>query len=209
MSGRLCQLWKQEEFRRSLITALRGWNAALDAGYPEQLRAAGLLKKIFDRHDSAATADPRSREQDSAAQLTLGDPSADPVAGHGSPETPSQTFDRLLNFPSRRLAVYGSLAPGKKNHHMIAGIPGSWRTATLRGSLLNEGWGAGEGFPGFLWNGTNTPVAAQVFSSADLPHYWSRLDEFEGDEYRRILVPAEIESSELEICNVYALVKGI
>jgi len=205
MSARLCKLWDQEEFRRSLVTALRGWNAALDAGYPEQLRAAGLLKRIFDRHESPAAADHRSaQERASSARQTMGD--ASPHAG--SPETPAQTFDRLLGFPSRRLAVYGSLAPGKKNHHMIAGIPGSWRKATLRGSLRNKGWGAGEGFPGFLWNGANTPVDAQVFSSADLPHYWSRLDEFEGDEYRRILVPVEIEGGEMEICNVYALAKG-
>ena len=161
MSG-LCELWSKEEFRRSLIAALRGWNSALTEGWPAQLRAAGMLKQIFVRYDS----DSPSSEQHSA---------------YPSSETPVQTLDRLLDFPSRRLAVYGSLAPGKKNHHVIAGMEGSWRKAVLRGSLLNEGWGAGEGFPGFLWNGTNTPVAAQVFSSPDLPHYWLRLDEFEGE----------------------------
>jgi gamma-glutamylcyclotransferase (GGCT)/AIG2-like uncharacterized protein YtfP len=189
MSGLFCQLWTKEEFRRSLFAALRGWNSALNEGWPEQVRAAGQLKRIFDRYDSAS-------------------PCAGQDAGNASSETPEQTLDRLLDFPSRRLAVYGSLAPGKKNHNVIAGMAGSWRNAVLRGSLQNEGWGAGEGFPGFLWDGTNTPVAAQVFSSADLPHYWLRLDEFEGEEYQRILAPAEIESGEIEICNLYALAKG-
>jgi gamma-glutamylcyclotransferase (GGCT)/AIG2-like uncharacterized protein YtfP len=195
MSG-LSQLWSTEGFRRSLIAALRGWNSALNEGWPEQLRAAGQLKQIFDRHGISVSAFHDSMPADRHAMRAR------------SPETPVQTLDRLLDFPSRRLAVYGSLAPGKKNHNMIEGIHGTWRKAVLRGSLLNEGWGAGEGFPGFLWDGTNTPVAAQVFSSADLPHYWARLDAFEGEEYRRILAPAEIEDREIEICNVYALAKG-
>ena len=75
---------------------------------------------------------------------------------------------------------------------MMAGMEGTWRKAVLRGSLRNEGWGAGQGFPGFLWDGSNTPVAAQVFSSRDLPQHWQRLDDFEGAEYQRILVPVEI-----------------
>jgi gamma-glutamylcyclotransferase (GGCT)/AIG2-like uncharacterized protein YtfP len=188
MSG-LCELWSKEEFRRSLMAALRGWNSALTEGWPEQLRAAGQLKQIFDRYDSASF-------------------SAEHRSAYPSSEIPVQTLDRLLDFPSRRLAVYGSLAPGKKNHHVIAGMEGSWRNAVLRGSLLNQGWGAGEGFPGFLWDGANTPVTAQVFSSPDLPHYWLRLDEFEGEEYRRILAPAEVEDGKIEICNVYALAKS-
>ena len=185
----LSHLWSNEEFRRSLVAALRGWNSALSEGWPEQLRAAGLLKQIFDRFDSTATFTAHH-------------------AAHTSAETPMQTLDRLLEFPSRRLAVYGSLAPGKKNHHVIAGIEGNWRRALLRGSLRNEGWGAGEGFPGFLWDGTYTAIAAQVFSSPDLQNYWPRLDQFEGEEYQRILVPAEIDGGKIEICNVYALAKG-
>ncbi|HEY1528447.1 MAG TPA: gamma-glutamylcyclotransferase family protein [Candidatus Angelobacter sp.] len=204
MPGRLCQLWDQEEFRRSFVAALRGWNSALDAGWPERLRAAGLLKQIFDRYDSSSPANRRSAEARDGSEHAAEHGAAHPL----SPETPSQTLDRLLDFPSRRLAVYGSLAPGKKNHHVIAGINGSWRKAVLHGSLRNEGWGAGEGFPGFLWDGTNMAVAAQVFSSADLPHYWTMLDEFEGEEYRRILAPADIAGGEMEICNVYALAKS-
>jgi|SRR5689334_18540021 len=182
MSGRLSQQWSNEVFRRSLVAALRGWNSSLSEGRPEQLRAAEQIKKIFNHVDNTAQA---------------------------SSETPEQTLNRLFDFPAHRLAVYGSLAPGKKNHHMMAGMEGSWRAAVLRGSLRNEGWGAGEGFPGFLWDGTHAAVAAQVFSSRDLPRHWQRLDEFEGDEYRRILVPVEIEGGKIEICNVYALAEEL
>jgi hypothetical protein len=93
MSG-LCPLWSNEAFRRSLIAALWGWNCALREGWPEQLRAAGLLKQIFGRLDSASTFGAHD-----AARAS---------------ETPAQTLDRLLEFPSHRLAVYGSLAPAKR-----------------------------------------------------------------------------------------------
>jgi gamma-glutamylcyclotransferase (GGCT)/AIG2-like uncharacterized protein YtfP len=178
MPGSISQQWNNEQFRQSLITALRAWNhAPLSIPEVDQQLAATLLKRLFI-----------------------------PLATEYA-ETARQTVDRLLDFPSHRLAVYGSLAPGKKNYHMMAGMEGSWRGAVLRGSLLNEGWGAGLGFPGFLWDGTQTPVAAQVFSSADLLQHWQRLDEFEGPEYRRILVPVEIEGVEIAVCNVYELVE--
>lgn len=182
MSVRLSPLWSNEPFRRSLIAAVRLWNSALQASLPQQIQAAGQLEKICEQYG------------------------ASPASSAPDAETPSQTIDRLLDFPSRRLAVYGSLAPGKKNHHMMAGMHGTWRTAVLRGALLNQGWGAGQGFPGFLWDGSNTPVAAQVFSSPDLPRHWQRLDEFEGAEYQRILVPVEMEDGEIGVCNVYEVV---
>jgi gamma-glutamylcyclotransferase (GGCT)/AIG2-like uncharacterized protein YtfP len=185
MSGRFSQQWSNEERRRSLIAAVREWNSALKAGLPQQIQAAGQLTQICEQYGAA------------------------PASPAPDAETPSQTINRLLDFPSHRLAVYGSLAPGKKNHHMMAGMNGSWRAAVLRGSLRNEGWGAGEGFPGFLWDGSETPVAAQVFSSPDLPRHWQRLDEFEGAEYRRILVPVEVEDGGMEVCNVYELAKNL
>jgi len=140
--------------------------------------------------------------------------------GQNAEETPQQAVERLLDFPSHRLAVYGSLAPGKQNHHMMSGMAGTWRKALLRGTLHHAGWGAGQGFPGFVWDGCDTPIAAQVFSSRDLPQHWQRLDDFEGEEYRRVLVPVEIlpqqakvglageaeaEGGEIEVCNVYEL----
>ncbi len=42
----------------------------------------------------------------------------------------------------QRLFVYGTLAPGRANHKVLMNIPGSWETVTLRGTLLQDGWGA-------------------------------------------------------------------
>lgn len=43
----------------------------------------------------------------------------------------------------RRLASYGSLAPGRVNHRQLAGPNGSWRQGTVKGRLVEAGWGAG------------------------------------------------------------------
>lgn len=190
----LQQVWSNPDTRRKLIAALRVWNRALQTNAVEQLfEAACKLEKVLQPGSVAGV------ENVASFSATMQSPA----------ETPRQIIDRLLDFPSCRLAVYGSLAPGKKNHHIMAGMKGTWRRAVLRGSLRNEGWGAGQGFPGFLWDGTDNAVPGQVFASTDLPEHWQRLDDFEGPEYRRILVPAKIDDGEIEVCNVYALAENL
>src|SRR5262245_45947404 len=180
MSTRPSEQWSSEAFRRGMTIALRLWNRAIVSGTgPLQQHAAEMLLNLWTPTHAA-------RPEKTPANTS-----------------PAEIVDRLLDFPSRRLAVYGSLAPGKKNHHMMAGMEGTWRKAVLRGTLHNAGWGAGEGFPGYVVDGTETPIAAQVFTSNDLPEYWQRLDEFEGAEYLRTLVPVEFEGGEIEVCNVY------
>ena len=43
------------------------------------------------------------------------------------------------------LFVYGSLAPGRPNEHVLSEVEGSWETASVTGSLRQEGWGAAIG----------------------------------------------------------------
>src|SRR5215207_356114 len=47
------------------------------------------------------------------------------------------------------LAVYGTLAPGKPNHHVLAPLGGEWTDGLIEGDLLPMGWGAELGYPGF------------------------------------------------------------
>ena len=47
------------------------------------------------------------------------------------------------------LAVYGTLAPGQPNHHVVAPLGGEWTDGLIEGDLLPEGWGAALGYPGF------------------------------------------------------------
>ena len=103
-----------------------------------------------------------------------------------------------------RLVVYGSLAPGKSNHHQLAGLAGAWLPGHVRGWFRDAGWGTGQGFPGLTPDPAGPEVAVQVFSSPDLPAHWSRLDAFEGADYRRVRIAATTEDGVVE-ANIYAV----
>ena len=75
----------------------------------------------------------------------------DPRAGSGASASRSDA-ERLLEeifSTSQRLAVYGSLAPGRSNHHVVAPLGGEWTDGCIEGDLLPVGWGAALGFNAF------------------------------------------------------------
>lgn len=84
-----------------------------------------------------------------------------------------------------RLAVYGTLAPGKPNHHQLSGLDGVWVPGSVRGRLVRKGWGVDYGYPAIVLDPDGPEVAVQLFVSPDLAAHWQRLDDFEGDGYRR------------------------
>jgi gamma-glutamylcyclotransferase (GGCT)/AIG2-like uncharacterized protein YtfP len=98
----------------------------------------------------------------------------------------------------QRLVTYGSLAPGRPNHHHVAGLRGRWFPGTVRGRLVEEGWGAALGFPAMVLDRGGPGVEVQVLESADLPAHWSRLDEFEGPGYERVLVMVATDDGDVE-----------
>ena len=105
---------------------------------------------------------------------------------------------------TERLAVYGSLAPGEKNHGQLADLHGDWRAGTVRGWRVEAGWGAAQGYPGLRPDPAGPEVAVQVFTSSELPAHWARLDAFEGDEYERVVVTVDLGAHSVE-ANLYAL----
>lgn len=104
-----------------------------------------------------------------------------------------------------RLFVYGTLAPGRPNAHVLADVPGTWEKATVRGRLIEQGWGAALGYPGIIPSESGDEVHGFVFSSDELPAYWDRLDAFEGAGYVRVLVPARLDSGTVVDACIYAL----
>lgn len=84
-----------------------------------------------------------------------------------------------------RLATYGTLAPGRVNHHQLAELVGIWTTGTIRGQLVETGWGAVLGYPALVLDEVGDTIEVHLFTSDDLPAHWDRLDTFEGAEYRR------------------------
>lgn len=103
-----------------------------------------------------------------------------------------------------RLATYGTLAPGRPNHHQLLGLNGHWLTGTIRGRLVSEGWGASMGYPAIVLAEDAPPVEVQIFESVDLPRHWPRLDDFEGVEYQRATALAQSPAGEL-LVSVYVL----
>jgi gamma-glutamylcyclotransferase (GGCT)/AIG2-like uncharacterized protein YtfP len=89
------------------------------------------------------------------------------------------------------LATYGTLAPGRENHQELAGMAGHWQQGTVRGRLVPEGWVAALGYPALRLDQAGPEVPVWIFHSADLPAHWERLDLFEGEGYRRVLVTCE------------------
>jgi gamma-glutamylcyclotransferase (GGCT)/AIG2-like uncharacterized protein YtfP len=87
------------------------------------------------------------------------------------------------------LAVYGTLAPGQPNHHIVAPLGGEWTQGVIEGDLFPVGWGATLGYPAFRPRAGGDAVAVHLLTAPTLPEAWTALDGFEGPGYRRILVP--------------------
>jgi gamma-glutamylcyclotransferase (GGCT)/AIG2-like uncharacterized protein YtfP len=104
-----------------------------------------------------------------------------------------------------RLFVYGTLAPGRPNEHVLADIPGSWQPATVTGTLLQEGWGAAAGYPGIVLDEHGAKVQGLLFSSERLADQWARLDQFEGDGYERVLTTATLDDGTTVDAFIYKL----
>ena len=97
-----------------------------------------------------------------------------------------------------RLATYGTLAPGRVNHHQLATLQGIWRLGTVRGRLVEAGWGAELGYPGLILDPAGGAVEVHVFESPALPGHWPRLDAFEGSGYRRVVTRVATADGALE-----------
>jgi gamma-glutamylcyclotransferase (GGCT)/AIG2-like uncharacterized protein YtfP len=111
-------------------------------------------------------------------------------------------IDRMNGRP--RLATYGSLAPGRPNHHQVAGLRGRWFRGGVPGRLVEAGWGASLGFPALVLDPDGPAIDVQVLESDDLPAHWSRLDEFEGPGYERVLTTVHTATGDVE-AYVYVL----
>ena len=106
--------------------------------------------------------------------------------------------------PEMRLATYGTLAPGRKNHGQLSDVPGRWLVGHVRGSLVEAGWGAKFGYPGLILDPDGASVEVFVFESEALLHHWDRLDAFEGAGYRRIAVDVSTAEGVLP-ASIYVL----
>jgi len=99
--------------------------------------------------------------------------------------------------PEHRLIVYGSLAPGEVNNFVLAGLEGDWERCVIQGHM-----GRYKGFKVFKYDPQGETYPAWLFSSPLLPPKFPELDDFEGEEYQRIIIPALV-SDRLILAYIY------
>lgn len=104
----------------------------------------------------------------------------------------------------RRLAVYGTLAPGRPNEHVLSDLGGRWTEGTVRGELREEGWGATMGYPGIVLDPGGPTVTVYVLDAAELATRWADLDAFEGPGYRRTTTVVHTADGEIA-ASIYEL----
>lgn len=112
----------------------------------------------------------------------------------------------MMDDGLRRLATYGTLAPGRPNHGQVAALRGTWSRGWVRGRLYDQGWGAAQGFPGLVL-GPGPEIAVDLLHADDLPDHWARLDAFEGAGYRRVVTEVATEAGIVRAC-IYVLAEG-
>jgi hypothetical protein len=89
--------------------------------------------------------------------------------------------------PEERLVIYGSLAPGGANNFMFTGVEGNWHKCVIRGRM-----GRWRGFKSFKYDPAGEEHEAWLFESPVLPQMYPDLDDFEGEEYHRTLIPVQV-----------------
>ena len=103
-----------------------------------------------------------------------------------------------------RLATYGSLAPGRPNQHQLDALEGRWSEGHVYGKLVDAGWGAGLGYPALILDPDGSAVPVHVFESMNLPDHWSRLDDFEGSGYQRVVTSVSTPAGDVN-ASIYVL----
>ncbi len=99
--------------------------------------------------------------------------------------------------PEEKLIVYGSLAPGGSNAFMFKGLEGTWHRCRIWGHMRR--W---RGFKSFKWDPKGPEHESWLFASAALPRIFPELDDFEGNEYQRLVIPARVGAAWV-LANIY------
>lgn len=106
---------------------------------------------------------------------------------------------------TERLFTYGTLSPGQPNENVLGGVVGTWEAASVTGTLQMDGWGSALGYPGIVLDDEGQTVPGFLFSSDQLQAQWDRLDEFEGNGYRRVLTAVCRSDGSRVSAYIYAL----
>ena len=102
--------------------------------------------------------------------------------------------------------VYGTLRQGFPNEHILTKIGGNFEDALIKGSYVNTGWGVELGCLALQLDEEGEWINGQIFTSENLENHWDFLDEFEGEEYRRVKADVKLLSGQTKTAYVYVAV---
>jgi gamma-glutamylcyclotransferase (GGCT)/AIG2-like uncharacterized protein YtfP len=108
-------------------------------------------------------------------------------------------IDLLLNRPSEKFVSYGTLLPQGSNQSILSQLQGSWEKCSIQGTIEKDDYG----LLLFKWDLSGEVNEAQLFSSEKLPEKWAELDRFEGNQYKRRLIPVRRSDGKIRIANIY------
>lgn len=109
---------------------------------------------------------------------------------------------------TQHLFVYGTLAKDQPNEKVLTTIGGKWKRASVKGTLINHGWGSKLGYPGIVLDDKGENVEGFIFSSDNLDKHWKELDDFEGDQYKRVCREIQTKDGRSVKAYIYVLRNG-
>ena len=110
-----------------------------------------------------------------------------------------QIIEKLLGEPQHRLAVYGSLRSCHENHELIADL-GDPDVGSVVGMINMAG-----DYPVFRWASDGQDIPVEIYRSPKLtPQRLRKLDEFEGNSYRRMFIPVRLTDGSFQVSTIYA-----
>lgn len=104
-----------------------------------------------------------------------------------------------------RLCVYGTLRTGEENHHLMEPLNGQWHDVTYPGyfSAPDDSYD----YPRIAWTPAGDINPGELVISDKLPRHWAALDDFEGEDYCRLLTIVQASSGPM-IANIYGFISS-
>lgn len=113
--------------------------------------------------------------------------------------TLSEIINILLEKPSYKLLLYGTLKQGQANSSILERFQSNPKSASIWGYIEIE-----DDLPYYTFSisSVQNEIPVELIYNSGISAFFDKLDEFEGSNYRRIKVPFKVEN-EIEIGYVY------
>tara|TARA_B100000963_G_scaffold357876_1_gene381090 strand:- start:1658 stop:1984 length:327 start_codon:yes stop_codon:yes gene_type:complete len=102
----------------------------------------------------------------------------------------------MINY----LFVYGTLKPGGEANHYFDQIQGSWFDAYCFGNWVDD---IDIGYPIISLNKNGEKIEGKLFYSNQLKNIIKKIDEYEGEEYKRVIAKIHLFNGSLVKAFVY------